>query len=84
MLSVVVTVCGGGNSKASQHGVGFPSSKELDVVMVDTGAEEGGGPAGAEAAGTDAGGGDAGRGFEVVGSVFEAVGDVGGLDGARE
>ena len=49
-LGVVVGVCRGLDSKVAKHGVGFPAAQELDSVLLDMGAEEGGGSAGPEGA----------------------------------
>ena len=41
------------HAEVAEHGVGFPSSQELDDVRVNAGAQEGGGPTRAEASGAE-------------------------------
>jgi hypothetical protein len=64
-----------GDAEVSEHGVGFPTAKELDDVRVDASAKEGGGTARAEAARTEQFGGDAGEMLNGVGGMTEGVGD---------
>ena len=47
--------CGHG-AKVAQHGIGIPSTDELDDEWIGSSTKEGGGPAGSEAVGLDLGG----------------------------
>ena len=57
------------NTEVTEHGVGFPTSEELDDVGVDVGAEERGGATGTKAASGEEPGSDACGRFEVGGRV---------------
>jgi hypothetical protein len=63
------------DAEVAEHGVGFPSSDELDDVGVDAGAEERGSATRAKAAGGEELGEDAGAGGECPGGVAKGVGD---------
>ena len=63
------------NAEVTEHGVGFPTAKELDDVGVDVGAQEGCGPTGANAARREQVRSDARGGCEVGRRVAESVGD---------
>ncbi len=57
------------DAKITEHGIRLPTAKELDVVGVDSGAEEGGSTAWTEGASTEELGRDAGDGLEEAGRV---------------
>jgi hypothetical protein len=63
-------------SEVEEHGVGFPTSDELDGISVDASAEEGSAPSRAHGASTDKLWGDAGCVVNVGGCVPECFGDM--------
>ena len=50
LLGIVACVGRGLDAEVPQHGVGFPTAKEHDGVLVNVGAEQGGGAARTEGA----------------------------------
>ena len=68
------------DAKVAKHGVGFPAAQELDSVLLDVGAEEGGGAAGPEGATGHIGGVDACDRLQETSRVPEGVGDEGRWD----
>jgi hypothetical protein len=72
-----------GDAEVSEHGVGFPTAKELDDVRVDASAKESGGTARAEAARAEQFGVDAGEVLNGASRVTEGVGDELGLGDLR-
>ena len=60
LLCIIVGKRGCLDAQIAEHGVGLPATKELDGVLVDTGAEQGGGAPGSERPGADERHGNAG------------------------
>jgi hypothetical protein len=75
-LGQVFVVGMSGDGMVPQHGVGFPATKELDDVAVDTSTEQGRGPARLEAAWSEEEGVDACLGLKLRGCDAEGRGDV--------
>ena len=76
LLGVVVGYRGGLDAEIAEHGVGFPATEELDGVLVNASAKEGGRSPWAKGAGRDEVEGHASVVFDGLGGVTEGVGDV--------
>ena len=88
LLCKLVMEQGGLDAEVAEHGIRFPAPKEMDVVRVNSGAQEGGCPAWAEGASTEERGIDSSDGFECIGrmakcigGMAKCIGDVHGFDG---
>ena len=66
------------DTEISEHGVGAPSTEELDGVGVDAGTEESRGPTRTERTGRDQSWVDAGLVLHLEGSMAESIGDEAG------
>ena len=67
--------------EVAEHGVGFPTAKQLDGVLIHVGAEESSGSPRAEAARADEVWGNASRFVQGGGRMSKGVGDVLRFDG---
>ena len=76
LLGQMMRVGGGLNAKAAEHGIGLPSSEELDVVFVDTRAEEDSGPTWTQGAAAQQAGLNASVLLDAFSSMLQGVGDV--------
>ena len=80
LLSIVVGMRGGLDAQVAEHGIGFPSSEELDGVFVDASIEESSGTTRAQGAGTDHEGVDASGGFDFGRRMAKSIRNVARLD----
>ena len=75
LLGEVATVGSSLDPEVPKHGIGLPATKELDVVLVDSSAQECGGSTRAEASGGEKERVDACEWFEVCSGKTEGTGN---------